>query len=60
MIDEDFSTWHTQAIKCPWCLYEHSDSWEVPDWVEEEECGNCDKKFSIERTTEITYTTLKI
>ncbi len=53
-------TWHTHEVTCPHCLYEYSDSWEFPEWVEEEICPECKKMFTVERNISITYTTNRI
>lgn len=46
----------TSEIVCPWCGYEHSDSWECADSDDEFECAECGKPFSYTREVEVTYT----
>ena len=51
---------HTDEITCPWCGHEQSDSWEVSDSSDDEECGNCDKRYSYERHVEVTYCSSRV
>lgn len=49
---------YTQEIICPWCGYEHGDSWEhLRDSDDNFQCNDCDKYFSYERDIEVTYST---
>jgi len=59
--------WHdhkmTNEIICPYCGYEHGDSWEWADGREQEdefECHQCQKTFSCERSISVTYSTTPI
>lgn len=49
----------TQNIVCPYCGYEHQDSWEWPDGDDNTACENCDKIFIFERIISCEYTTKK-
>lgn len=49
---------YTSEIVCPHCGYKFSDSWEVES--NEVECGECEKKFEVERHDERTYSTCEI
>jgi transposase-like protein len=45
-------------IVCPWCGYEHQDSWELNggdegDW--EHECHDCEKTFAAQRHVSVSY-----
>lgn len=53
---------YTDEITCPYCGYEMSDSWEMSDTDDEQECYNekCGKLFSYERIVEVTYSSSKI
>ena len=48
----------TNEIVCPWCGYEHSDSWEMGDG--ETECHDCGRKFETEKDVTVTYSTSRI
>jgi len=48
---------YTNEITCPYCGHEFSDSWDYSD--NEVECPECDKAFTFERHTEVTYTSHK-
>ena len=50
---------YTDEIVCPYCGYEHGDSWEAPD-DGEDECAECGKTFRFERDYTIRYVTVKI
>ena len=57
-IDHDY----TKEIICPYCGYEHGDSWEKSNDVfdgdlPDMECDDCNKTFSVYRNGEITYST---
>lgn len=49
----------TSEVVCPHCGHEHSDSWEIGHHSDsssvEMECHECEKKFSFERETDVTY-----
>ncbi len=54
---------HTQEITCPYCGHEKSDSWEVfgnDDGDTEMDCGECDKKFTVEINRTVTYSSRKM
>ena len=50
----------TDEVVCPWCGYEHTDSWErhMDNGGEEDEiCSGCGKNFTIECDISVTYST---
>lgn len=51
---------YEKEIKCPYCDYEFSDSWEYDDDTTELTCSSCDKEFNVERNVEVTYCTSRI
>jgi transcription elongation factor Elf1 len=46
---------YEKNIKCPYCGYENSDSWECGDTDDEYECGRCRGVFSYERVVTVEY-----
>lgn len=50
---------YTDEVVCPYCGYEHGDSWELSADSDEMDCGNCDQPFTYERNIEVTYSTKK-
>ena len=56
----DINHEYTNEIVCPHCGAEWSDSWECANDYGEEECDECEKKFSYNRDVEVTYSTSKI
>ncbi len=50
LIDHEY----TDEIVCPWCGYEHGDSWEGPE-SGEDICDECEKTFAYCRQVEVTY-----
>ena len=55
-IDHDY----TNEIVCPYCGYEHGDSWEVSDDEGKMDCHSCEKEFKYQRDITIDYSTQKI
>jgi hypothetical protein len=57
----EFDCEYTDAIVCPYCGHEQSDSWEIcGDRNDgETDCGECEKKFSYSRDFTVNYTTHK-
>lgn len=49
---------YTREIVCPHCGYEFGDSWEADDYGEDN-CPECDGKFTFEREVDIHYSTTK-
>jgi hypothetical protein len=47
----------TKNIKCPYCDYEHEDSYEWKDECGNTECHSCDKEFYYSRYVKVTYST---
>lgn len=47
----------TDEIVCPYCLYQHSDSWERSQDDGEMECSECEREFRYSRYTRVSYTT---
>ena len=55
----------TKEVVCPWCGYEHGDSWErgSPNDLEsygDDDCGRCGKKFAWHRDFSVWYNTEKV
>jgi len=51
---------HNDEVVCPYCDYEHSDSWDfgLKDGNESEiECGDCEKTFTVISELEVHYST---
>lgn len=44
-------------IVCPWCGYEHTDSWETRADNGDFECHGCGKTFAFTRDVSVTYST---
>ncbi len=53
-LDTDF----TDEIVCPWCGYEHGDSWEFKEG--EHQCGDCDRKFLMIKHVAVHYSTERL
>jgi Zn ribbon nucleic-acid-binding protein len=49
--DEDY----TSNVKCPYCGYENTDSWELEDSDENHECGRCGAIIAYERVVTVEY-----
>jgi hypothetical protein len=49
----------TSEITCPYCGYVYCDSWDYGESSDEIECGACEKMFSFESYTTVTYTSRK-
>jgi hypothetical protein len=53
----------THQIVCPYCGYEHTDSWELVDeeypCAQSVQCSSCEKKFMAESFTVTKYNTNK-
>jgi DNA-directed RNA polymerase subunit RPC12/RpoP len=50
-------------ITCPYCGYEHRDSWEWAgggEATEETECSECEREFLCSRVVSVSYTTRKL
>jgi transposase-like protein len=57
---DEFDHEFTDEIVCPYCGYEHGDSWEEHDDRGDLECQGCGKKFCYERNISVDYSTYKI
>lgn len=57
--EEEIDHSFTEEIVCPYCGYEHSDSFEMQD-SGKMKCSECKKEFTYEREVEVTYSTEKI
>lgn len=51
---------YKNQIKCPYCDWEDSDSWEFNEDSGTHTCGGCEKEFNVERHIEVTYSTSRI
>jgi len=49
-----------QNIKCPYCDYEDTDSWEFGTDSGKNTCGSCGEEFNVQVNVEVTYTTTRI
>lgn len=49
---------YTQEVVCPWCGYEHSDSWEMT--MGKRECNDCGREFEAKQDCTVTYSTSRI
>ena len=56
VLERDYE--YTSEIVCPYCEYEHSDSWEVQD-SQDFKCEECGKEFYVEIEHSTTYTSSK-
>ena len=54
---EEFDTSYTEELVCPYCGYEHSDSWEIGDSENSSTCNNCDKNFKFDQQISRTFST---
>ena len=50
---------NTVVIVCPYCGYEHLDSWECGESDDEFQCHHCEKVFAFESEVTITYSSYK-
>jgi len=49
----------TREVVCPYCGYEHGDSWEIDQNDFEMECEECGMRFKGYREIEVTYSSEK-
>jgi predicted RNA-binding Zn-ribbon protein involved in translation (DUF1610 family) len=49
----------TRLAICPYCGYEHPDSWEIQE-SGLMDCESCEKEFHVEKQVEVSYTTKSI
>ncbi len=59
-MSEEIEAWKIGEITCPYCKYEHTDSWECGlnndgDCMESE-CDECGKKFNVTLIVETSFT----
>lgn len=52
---EDPDTEVESEITCPYCKYQHRDSWEASDSEDDKVCGNCGSIFSYDRDVSVEY-----
>lgn len=50
----------TDEIVCPYCGYEHSNSWEYNSDSSKIDCEECGKEFCYDRDYTVTYCTSKV
>jgi hypothetical protein len=53
----------TGNLICPYCGYEHTDSWEIQSGSEDldnVECGSCEREFKASRYISVTYSTERL
>lgn len=50
----------TDNLVCPYCGYEHTDSWEIEDDEGERSCDDCQKEFTYQREVTTTYASEKM
>jgi len=51
---------YESLIKCPYCDYEDSDSWEFGTDDGTTYCGSCSEEFNVSPSVDITYSTFRI
>lgn len=51
------ASYSESEVTCPWCGYEHSDSWEFSDG--DYDCADCEKPFGVSRDESVTYSTVR-
>ena len=56
-IDPFWDCFCNNELVCPYCGYEHSDSWEYDSDSGEAECDKCGKEFDYCRNVSVDYTT---
>jgi len=56
---DDVDHKYTVEIVCPWCGYEHGDSWERSEDDGTDNCDKCGKFFEWSRNITVDYTTEK-
>ena len=54
---EDYECRNQSELVCPYCGYEHHDSWEIGDDQDSSECNECGKKFGFEQEVTRTFST---
>lgn len=52
---EEEEVYSQDELKCPYCGFVYSDSWELYDSSDEEYCENCEREFEYERFVTETY-----
>lgn len=52
--------WCNDEVVCPWCGYEHGDSWELDCDEDTIECDSCGKPFQYVRNVSVTYDTHRV
>jgi hypothetical protein len=56
--DFDGDTEFEEECVCPWCGYQTQPDSDIRDG--EDECGNCQRKFTMTRHYEVTYSTQRV
>lgn len=56
---EDIDSEYTDDVVCPYCGYEHSDSWEFSDDCCDIQCCFCENTFEMVRNVSVTYSSSK-
>lgn len=51
---------YENQIKCPYCDWEDSDSWEFSEDDGISACGSCGKEFNVTREIQVSYSTSRI
>jgi len=51
---------YTTQVTCPYCGYEHKDSWEFVEDCDEMDCYRCEKEFLYIRNITVNFSTEKI
>lgn len=57
MVEKEYEDKYEDEVTCPYCGFKYSDSWEIRDSVDDEECPECKKHFSIEIIRRVDYHT---
>ena len=58
--DDRPNTYGRDEITCPFCGYEHGDSWENSSDDGKQECEGCGKSFSWTREVSVSYNSYPI
>lgn len=58
-MSEEIDCSNTSELVCPYCGYEHQDSWEIGSGEDSFTCNECNKDFKFEQETTRTFSSYK-